>query len=253
MADFKINFQAFQNKGLTAFKAPAPKAMPEEAESSPAEDEHARTVQVFKSWDTQKKMRVMSEANLDDALDWHMEEGCAYHVISYGDVDSLTYLRHIVKQQKLDYVMLTTWCMAKSDAEEMRSWVERGMVKRFDFYVGEIFKSGYRGCLDVLDAICGKTGGRVARIRNHSKLMAFFGERFSGTIESSANVDTNPRIEQTCITINRDIAVFYKDFFDQMTDYDGRYKDWKPMDLDTKSTRKAVKHDKSRKAVDGTP
>lgn len=229
MDGFKIDFGAFKSK------APAPKKA---AEVKPAEEprdeqaeEHARTVQVFKTWDTQKKMRVMSEANLDAALDWHLEPGTAYHVISYGDVDSLTFLRHIVKQQRIRYAFVATWCMATSDAVEMRSWVERGDVGRFDYYVGEIFKSGYRGCLDVLDEICKQTGGRVARIRNHSKLMAFFGERFSGVIESSANVDTNPRIEQTCITIDKGLAEFYKAFFDEMIDYDGRYKEWTPWDL----------------------
>lgn len=229
MDGFKIDFGAFKSK------APAPKKA---AEVKPAEEprdeqaeEHARTVQVFKTWDTQKKMRVMSEANLDAALDWHLEPGTAYHVISYGDVDSLSFLRHIVKQQRIRYAFVATWCMATSDAVEMRSWVERGDVGRFDYYVGEIFKSGYRGCLDVLDEICKQTGGRVARIRNHSKLMAFFGERFSGVIESSANVDTNPRIEQTCITIDKGLAEFYKAFFDEMIDYDGRYKEWTPWDL----------------------
>lgn len=231
MSGFEIDFSLFGSPSLEPGKAKAPKPVKEPPAEDAQEAEHARTVQVFKTWDTQKKMRVMSEANLDEALDWHMAEGCAYHVISYGDVDSLTFLRHIVKQQRLSYVMLATWCMAKSDAEEMLSWAERGFVGRMDFYVGEIFKSGYRGCLDVLDKICALTGGRVARIRNHAKLMCFFGERFSGTIESSANVDTNPRIEQTCITINREVAEFYKSFFDEMIDYDRRYLDWKPFEL----------------------
>lgn len=226
MDGFKIDFSAFKNKGSAAVKKSAPESSEEPRDE--AAEEHARTVQVFKTWDTQKKMRIMSEANLDEALDWHMETGTAYHVISYGDVDSLTFLRHIVKQQRLRYVMLATWCMATSDAKEMLAWVQRGDVARMDFYVGEIFKSGYRGCLDVLDEICKATGGRTARIRNHSKLMVFFGERFSGCIESSANVDTNPRIEQTCITIDAGLAGFYKSFFDQMIDYDGRYKDWQP-------------------------
>ena len=235
---FKIDFAAFKNKNPAAVKkAAAAKlldAYQDAAEVTRDEvaEEHQRTVQVFKTWDTQKKMRVMSEANLDEALDWHMEPGTAYHVISYGDVDSLTFLRHIVKQQRLRYVLLATWCMATSDANEMLAWVKRGDVSRMDFYVGEIFKSGYRGCLDVLDEICKATGGRTARIRNHSKLMAFFGERFSGVIESSANVDTNPRIEQTCITIDEGLAGFYKSFFDQMIDYDQRYQDWQPWNAD---------------------
>lgn len=214
MVGFDIDFSMF---GIAPTK--------EQAESA---DERVRSVQIFKTWDTQKKMRVMSEKKLDEVLDWHFEKGCAYHAISYGDVDSLSWLRHVAKQQRLDYVMLSTWCMATSDAEEMLSWVKAGNVKRFDFYVGEIFKNGYRGCLDVMDKICDLTGGRVARVRNHSKLMAFYGERFDGVIESSANVDTNPRIEQTSITIDTGLADFYKSFFDELIDFDQRRPEWKP-------------------------
>ena len=226
MDGFKINFEAFGSKGPAVVKPKAGK--PAEEPHDERAEENARSVKIFKTWDVQKKMRVMSEAKLDEALDWHMEDGTAYHAISFGDVDSLSYLRHIVKQQRLRYAMVSTWCMAKCDAEEMLAWAKRGDVQRFDFYVGELFKNGYRGCLDVLDKICEETGGRVARVRNHSKLVVFIGERFSGAIESSANLDTNPRIEQTCITINRELADFYKSFFDQMIDYDGRYKNWTP-------------------------
>ena len=187
-----------------------------------------RSVSILKTMSTQKKMRLLSEAALAEALPWHLEEGAAYHILSAGDVDNLTYLRHIAREQRLDYVALSTWCMATSDAQEMLEWSRRGDVRRFDFYVGEIFKNGYRGCLDVLDEICQLTGGRVARFRNHSKLMLFFGERYSGVIESSANVDTNPRTEQTCITVDRSLAEFYLDYFDGINDFDGRYEEWEP-------------------------
>lgn len=208
----------------------------EQNETVPTEDDAQnaseadarRSVSVLKTMDTQKKMRLLSQAALDDALDWHMESGCAYHIISAGDVDSLTYLRHIVRQQRCDYVLLSTWCMALADAQEMRTWVERGFVKRFDFYVGEIFKNGYRGCRDELDSICALTGGRTARFRNHSKLMCVYGESFDCVIESSANVDTNPRTEQTCITVSTELADFYKAYFDGVNDFDGGYKEWRP-------------------------
>lgn len=115
-----------------------------QSEPVPAEDDAQnaseadtrRSVSVLKTMDTQKKMRLLSQAALDWQLDWHMEPGCAYHIISAGDVDSLTYLRHIVRQQRCTYVLLSTWCMALADAQEMRTWVERGFVKRFDFYDG---------------------------------------------------------------------------------------------------------------------
>ena len=209
------------------FIPPATTPEPTEEQNDALADAR-RTVSVFKVMSTQKKMRLLSEASLADALPWHLEEGAAYHCLSSGDVDSLTYLRHIAREQKLFYVALSTWCMATSDAKEMLEWCKRGNVQRIDFYVGEIFKNGYRGCLDVLDEICVLTGGRVARFRNHSKLMIFFGERYSGVIESSANVDTNPRTEQTCVTIDRGLAEFYLDYFDGINDFDGRYKEWRP-------------------------
>lgn len=50
--------------------------------------------------------RVKSELALEKELPWHFEPGCSYHCISFGDVDSLTYLRAIVKQQKIEYCYL---------------------------------------------------------------------------------------------------------------------------------------------------
>lgn len=195
------------------------------------EGEKRRTVQVYKTMSTSKKMKLLSESALDDALDWHLEEGVAYHCISFGDVDSLTYLRHVLRQDKLEYVMISTWCMAMEDAEEIAKWVERGMIGRVDFYVGEIFKNGYRGVRDAIEAIARSCGGRVARFRNHSKIMAGFGSRLSFAIESSANINTNPRTEQAVITVDRGLAEFYKEFFDGINSFDPGFEDWEPYQL----------------------
>lgn len=196
-----------------------------------AEGEKHRTVQVFKTMSTAKKMKLLSEEALDRALDWHLEEGCAYHCISFGDVDSLTYLRHILKQQPVEYLMLSTWCMAMEDAVEIAEWVDRGLIGCIDFYVGEIFKNGYRGVRDAIETIARSRGGRVARFRNHSKVMAGFGRDFDFVIESSANVNTNPRTEQTVITVDSGLADFYKKFFDRINSFDTGFEEWKPYEL----------------------
>lgn len=200
-----------------------------------ADGEKHRTVQVFKTMSTAKKMKLLSEAALDDALDWHLEEGCAYHCISFGDVDSLTYLRHILRQQPIEYLVCSTWCMAMEDAIEISEWVKRGMIGRIDFYVGEIFKNGYRGVRDAIEAIARSGGGRVARFRNHSKVMAGFGKGFDFVIESSANINTNPRTEQTVITVDSGLARFYKEFFDGINSFDEGFEDWKPYKLKARS------------------
>lgn len=172
--------------------------------------------------------KVEAVEKTDEALDWHLEEGMAYHCVSFGDVDSLTYLRHVLRQQRLEYLMVSTWCMALEDAQEIAGWVERGMIGRIDFYVGEIFKNGYRGVRDAIEAIARATGGRVARFRNHSKVMAGLGESFGFAIESSANINTNPRTEQTVVTTDDGLALFYKEFFDGINSFDAGFEDWTP-------------------------
>lgn len=63
-------------------------------------------------------------------------------------------------------------------------------------------------------------GGRVAFFRNHSKIYAGIGPKFAFGIETSANVNTNPRTENGCITISEEIYRFYKEYFDGITSFE---------------------------------
>lgn len=67
--------------------------------------------------------------------------------------------------------------------------------------------------------------------RNHSKVMVLFGEKFDAVIESSANVNTNPRIENTVITVDSELALWYKNFFDGIKSFERNFDDIKPFDL----------------------
>ena len=100
-------------------------------------------IKVKKTMTRHHARRLLSELALEQSLDWHFQPGTAYHCISYGDVDSLTFLRHIVKQQHLRYALLSTWCMAMEDIKEISVWLEKGYIDRFDFYLGEIFKGSW--------------------------------------------------------------------------------------------------------------
>jgi hypothetical protein len=145
--------------------------------------------------------RAFSELNLLENLEKDMQEGYSYHCISGGDVDSLSYLKHIIKQQNLDYCLFSTWCMADDDILQFEEWINAGKIKRLDAYCGEIFPGSYRKQWLALKETVAKCGGRVAIFKNHSKIYAGIGEKFSFGIESSANINTNPRTENACITI----------------------------------------------------
>lgn len=72
----------------------------------------------------------------------------------------------------------------------------------------------------------------MAIFRNHSKVMAGFGERFDFSIVSSANVNTNPRSEATVVTVDTALARFYKEeIFDNIQSFNHDFDDWEPYKL----------------------
>ena len=190
------------------FFTPKPEDVPEEPvndrqpEENRANDSPDKHIKARRTKNVHFDRRVKSELHLEECLPWHFEKGAAYHCISHGDVDSLTYLRVIVKQQPVEYVLISTWCMAITDVKEVEKWLER---KRF--------------------------GSRVCIFRNHAKVMAGFGNAFDFVIESSANINTNPRTEQTCITIDTGLARFYKEFYDEINNFTKDFDNWKPYTL----------------------
>ena len=175
--------------------------------------------------------RVQSEISLEKELPWHWEQGMSYHCISAGDVDALTYVRVAIKQQKIRYALLATYSMAVADIYEVQHWVRSGYVGRLDVYVGERFLSKERERVvgrNELTNICRESGGRLVISRMHAKVSVLFGEKFDCVIAGSANLNDNPCVEEMIITVDSELAKFYKDFFDEIKSFERNFDEVKP-------------------------
>ncbi|MDR1582078.1 MAG: hypothetical protein LBS55_02275 [Prevotellaceae bacterium] len=168
--------------------------------------------------------RAFSETQLLDVLPRDFRDGESYHCITAGDVDSLSYLKVVLRQQALEYCLFSTWCMVAEDILQFDEWIAAGKIKKLDAYVGEIFPNQYRIEYGMLKEMFRKYEcGRIAVFKNHSKIYAGYGDRFYFGIETSANINTNPRTENGCITIDKGIYEFYRAYFDGIISFD---KEW---------------------------
>lgn len=164
--------------------------------------------------------RAFSETKLIDILGLNFKDGESYHCITAGDVDALSYLKVVLRQQNLEYCLFSTWCMAADDILQIGEWLENGKIKKLDAYLGEIFPTSYRNEYIKLKEIFDKYNcGRIAVFRNHAKIFAGYGDKFAFGIETSANINTNPRTENGCVTIGYDIYKFYRDYFEGITSF----------------------------------
>jgi len=165
--------------------------------------------------------RAFSETQLLDVLGIDFKDGESYHCITAGDVDSLSYLKCVLRQQTLDYCLFSTWCMAADDILQFDEWLTEGKIKKLDAYVGEIFPGSYKMEYKKLKEVFEKHQcGRIAVFKNHSKIYAGIGNKFAFGIETSANINTNPRTENGCLTISKGIFEFYKQYFDGIKSFE---------------------------------
>jgi hypothetical protein len=182
---------------------------------------HRRNTECIVRSDKNIYRKAYSETKLLDVLGFNFKNGESYHCITAGDVDSLSYLKCVLRQQDLDYCLFSTWCMAGDDIMQIEEWLEAGKIKKLDCYVGEIFPRSYRMEWKKLNEIIDKYKcGRIAVFKNHSKIYAGYGKKFAFGIETSANINTNPRTENGCLTIGQEIYEFYKGYFDKIISFE---------------------------------
>ncbi|MBR2837787.1 MAG: hypothetical protein IKE55_03285 [Kiritimatiellae bacterium] len=190
--------------------------------------ERARSVKVFEHMPTVKKMRVLSDAALAEALPWHMERGHAYHVVTNGEVDGTSVLAHMLRQQRAEYAMVASWCIGKADAQALGRLCDDGTIARLDVYTGEVFKASRHADHATLADVARRGHGRFVKFENHAKVLCVYGERFDVCIEMSANLNVNPRCENIVATVSTELCDFWKGWYDEVPNSDPRFDGWKP-------------------------
>ena len=194
-----------------------------EKESEPRKDKRRHTECVELSTRFLYR-RGFSEVNLLESMKYEpLKEGHTYNFITGGDCDSLTFLKIVLNQHSLDHLLFSTWCMAAEDILQFTEWYNEGRIKKLDMYLGEIFPSTYKVEWGMVQKFYYEhpEAGRIAVFRNHSKIYAGFckKDKFYFGIQSSANINTNPRTEQASITVDKGIYEFYKQYFDGINSF----------------------------------
>jgi len=167
--------------------------------------------------------RAHSELQLLNAIDdKKLEKGVSYNFITSGDVDQVSYLSLVLRTfKKIEHLIVSTWCMASEDIIYIFNLHEKGIIEKVDFYVGEIFKNSYpKEYQQLCDMYKTYPIGKVCLFKNHSKIFAIKSKCGQGIgVQTSANMNTNPRTENGNITVDTGLYNFYRDYFDNIQSF----------------------------------
>lgn len=169
--------------------------------------------------------RAKAERHLAEILPARFEPGESWHVLNHGDIDALSYLRHaLAGTSHFDFVLVSTCCIATEDMKELHGWLDTGRIDALTICAGEIFPSQYPDEYAMALRLAESYGVRLIVARNHSKviLAEHAADGLHLVLEGSANVNTNPRIEQTAIHNDAALLAFYRDFYHALRSIDSK-------------------------------
>jgi len=156
--------------------------------------------------------RVYGVGELNRVMTEKPTKGRSIHILTGGNVDLLSHLIWVMQfWPKLKRVFLSAWAISGVDILWCKRLLEEKTIGTLELLLGDIFPSKYKQewakLMEMYDA------GYITNIYNssiHSKVMLI--EAKDGThivIESSANCNMNPRVEQSCVTVSDELFQFY--------------------------------------------
>lgn len=170
-----------------------------------------------------------SKQILEGLLPRSIPPGESWHVLSSGDVDAMAYLLHFAAGEKITHLLFSTWCMALKEVQQIAVLIDANPSARVEAYVGEIFASQYPEAYQHLRDVLRPTTGRLCVFRNHSKIILVATEQQKIVIESSANLNTNPRTENTPVTHDARLYAHHKGYFDAIKSFERDFDHWRPL------------------------
>lgn len=138
--------------------------------------------------------------------------GHSYHIISGGQVDLLAHLQWIfLHWSHVRRVFISAWAISSADILLCARYLEEGTVGQLELLLGDIFPSKYK--MEWKKLMEMYNAGKITDIYTsaiHSKVMLILTDDGTKiTVESSANCNMNPRIEQSCVTVSDELFDFY--------------------------------------------
>lgn len=147
--------------------------------------------------------------------------GKSYHIITGGAIDLICHLYWLLRHwPHMKKVLISAWAISGRDILFLEKLLKDGQIDRVELLVGDIFPTKYKMEWKKLMEIYDSGGiSAVYKSTIHSKLLLM--EADDGTklvIESSANCNMNPRVEQSCVTVSEKLYDFYFTYLHEMFD-----------------------------------
>lgn len=179
-----------------------------------------RTTAVLELSEQYLYRRAWSETQVLDMLGMDgPKDGVSYHVLTGGEIDQMAWARVMLRyHRRLDDLYISSWVISGEEVMWLDQRLELGDIGRLTILTGEIFRDKYRIEYQMCCTMIGKYDGRVRvySYPNHAKILAGRNKERFFVVESSANCNTNRRLEQAVVSTAQGLYEFYAKYFEDL-------------------------------------
>jgi hypothetical protein len=116
----------------------------------------------------------------------------------------------------VDELYISTWTANRNNVVELLGLIDSGKITgQVTFLTGSYFRKREPAVFATLMEGLTKRGGRLKAFENHSKVMLMHNAGDWLTVEGSANLTSNPRLEQYVITNDKDLYNFHAEWMQE--------------------------------------
>ena len=175
------------------------------------------------SLDTSESTRTVfklehSISKLDDAGMKIPKIGESLRLISpAGGWSSCSLILWIAEQTKIKKMVATTLRVGKKEIDSICGLMEWGTLEQAEIYLSGISKQHKKyDYADYFEQKCKEYGIKYKYVKNHSKVILLDTDCGKIVIETSSNLNENPKIEQFCVVSSAEIYDFYLKCFQKL-------------------------------------
>ena len=141
------------------------------------------------------------------------EENECFKLISNGSFSSVCFVGLVAQQSKIKNLYISTFHVGKKEILFLDSLKKSGRLENVEFVVCSIIneskKTAKYGYSDLLMNVCEKNGWKVSTQKNHSKVHLYDTDIGKFVLETSSNLNENPKIEQFSFEKDEELFDFY--------------------------------------------
>ena len=149
-----------------------------------------------------------------------------YKIVSDGRFSSISFVKYIADRAKIKEMYVSSFRIGRKELQLIDALHSSGRIGMCHFAVGTLMANDSSAVrryhyYDDFKLVCEKNGWEYITVNNHSKILLFDTDTGKYVIETSSNLNENPKIEQFSFEKDNDLFDFYRSVFAAWGDADG--------------------------------